>query len=99
MLAVFCARPSKLTGDTDPPIPSGIRLLHLNAALASATLHRHDDALAHLAEAREMVNSTVGAMDFLDMHFNATNWAVWRVAVGVELGEGPKVTEHARILT
>ena len=30
------------------------------------------------------------------MHFGAANWSVWRVAVGVELEEGPQVAEHAR---
>lgn len=42
-----------------------------------------------------MVSHTAGTEDFGDMHFNAANWSTWRVAVGVELGEGPKVAEHA----
>jgi len=95
MLAVSLRAAEQLSGDSDPRSRQAYGMLHLNAALASATLNRSDDALSHLAEAREMVNATAGAADFLDMHFNATNWAVWRVAVGVELGEGPRVVEHA----
>lgn len=43
-----------------------------------------------------MVRATAGAPDFADMHFGAANWGAWRVAIGVELGEGAQVTEHAR---
>lgn len=96
MLAVSRRAAAQLADETDLRGRQAYGMLHLNAALASATLGRADDARTHLDEAREMVTATAGAEDFLDMHFGATNWAVWRVAVGVELGEGPRVAEIGR---
>ncbi|WP_134045924.1 helix-turn-helix domain-containing protein [Amycolatopsis arida] len=97
MLTVSLRAADALSGQTAPEARQVYGMLHLNAALASATLGKPDDALAHLAEANEMVAATAGFDgDFVDMHFGETNWGIWRVAVGVELGEGPKLTEHAR---
>lgn len=96
MITVSIRAADQIQAETDHRARQTYGMLHLNAALASAALNCHDDALAHLAEAREMVRATDGTPDFLDMHFNATNWAVWRVAVGVEMGEGPRVEEYAR---
>jgi hypothetical protein len=70
--------------------------LHLNAALASAALRKPADAHAHLAEAREMVRATAGVPNFANLCFGPANWTTWRVSIGVELGEGPKVAEYAR---
>jgi hypothetical protein len=96
MLTVSVRAANQLQGNPDPRAQQAYGMLHLNAALASAALERTDDALAHLAEARTMVTATQGSHeDFVDMHFNVTNWTAWRVAVGVELGEGPRVTDHA----
>lgn len=96
MLTVSLRAADQLQGETDPRAQQTYGMLHLNAALASATLRRPDDAKAHLAEAREMVTATEGEPTFADMHFSRENWTVWRVAVGVELGEGPAVAELAR---
>src|SRR5215207_4969869 len=96
MLDVSRRAATQLADETDVRARQVYGMLHLNAALAAATLDRPDEARAHLEEAREMVAATAGVEDFLDMHFGATNWTVWRVAVGVELGEGPRVAEFGR---
>jgi len=95
MLAVSLRAADKLQAETAPQARQTYGMLHLNAALASATLGRPSDAHAHLTEAHEMVKVTEGTLDFADMHFTAANWAAWRVAIGVELGEGPAVVEYA----
>lgn len=95
MLTVSLRAVNDLQGNPDPRAQQTAGMLHLFAALASAALKRGDDALAHLTEARGLAAATQGNReDFVDMHFNLTNWTVWRVSVGVELGEGPAVAEH-----
>lgn len=97
MLAVSLRAAEQLQAETGPGARQAYGMLHLNAALATAALRRPDDARAHLAEAADTLTATEGAsLDFADMHFNRANWTTWRVAVGVELGEGPGVAEHAR---
>ncbi|MBV9163816.1 MAG: hypothetical protein JO281_20205 [Pseudonocardiales bacterium] len=46
-----------------------------------------DDARAHLAEA-ERIAARIGECNGMRMHFGPTNIALWRLAVGIELGEG-----------
>jgi transcriptional regulator with XRE-family HTH domain len=98
MLAVSIRAADKLQGNADQRAVAASGMLHLNAAFASAAMRCPDDARAHLAEAHEMVRVVEGTSNFADMHFNAANWTVWRVAIGVELGEGPKVAEYVRDL-
>lgn len=95
MLTVSRRAAEALDGDPDPRSRQVVGMLHLNAALASASVGRADDARTHLGEARDLVEATNGH-DFADMHFGLPNWSVWRVAVGVELGEGPAVAEVAQ---
>lgn len=96
MLTVSTRAIEQLEGHSDARALQASGMNHLNAALACAALERSDDALAHLSEARDLVSATETVRDdFVDMHFNVTNWGVWRVAIGVELGEGPRVAEHA----
>lgn len=98
MLTVSLRAAEQLQGSADQRARQVRGMLHLNAALASATKRRPDDARAHLAEAHEMVQATEGAPDFANFYFGAPNWTVWRVSVGVDLGEGPKVAEFGRDL-
>jgi len=53
--------------------------------------------MTHLNEAAEAANrldTEVGT--FVWMWFGRTNVGIWRVGVGLELGDGPKVAEIAR---
>jgi transcriptional regulator with XRE-family HTH domain len=95
MLAVSLNAAEALSGNPDPRARHTVGMLHLNAALAAASLRKTEDARSHLSEARELVRATEGTPDFADMHFNLSNWTAWRVAVGVEMGEGPRVAELA----
>lgn len=93
MHAVSLKAVERLQADADPRVRQICGMLHLNAAMASAVTRRSDDAIAHLDEAQEMVKATAGAPNFAGLCFGAPNWTVWRISVGVELGEGPKVAE------
>ncbi len=48
----------------------------------------------HLAEA-EGIAARIGECNGLQMHFGPTNIAVWRLGVGIELGEGGRAYELA----
>ena len=98
MLTVSLRAADKLQSSNDHRARHVYGMLHLNAAMASAATRRSDDARAHLAEAYEMVKATEGTPDFANMYFGDPNWKVWRVSVGVELGEGPKVAELGKDL-
>jgi hypothetical protein len=69
-------------------------LLHLEQAQRAARDQQGDDAHAHLAEAEEIA-ARIGERNGMGMHFGPTNCAVWRLAVGVELGEGGRAYELA----
>jgi transcriptional regulator with XRE-family HTH domain len=84
----------------DPAARPEVRgMANLTAALAAATQNRGDVAQTHLQEAAavaEMIEADVSpwagnAM----MQFGRTNVGIWRVAIGVELGQGAKVEEIA----
>ena len=96
MLAVSTRAADGLQGETDPRCRQVYGMLHLNAALASAILGNGGDAYAHVDEARDTLRATIGKPAFGDLHFTTANWTAWRVAVGLELGEGPAVVEHAK---
>jgi transcriptional regulator with XRE-family HTH domain len=69
-------------------------MLHLTAALVSASSHRPDDAAAHLDEARTTARHT-GEGSAFGLHFGPTNVALWRMAIAVEQHEGGRVEEIA----
>lgn len=95
MLRLSLQAADDIDGDPDPRAGQAYGMLHLNAAWASATLGRADDAREHMEEAQRVIgHADTEHLDFLDMHFGVSNWGVWRVAVGVELGEGPAVAAY-----
>lgn len=71
---------------------------HLTAALAAAargdtsTAHTHLDEAARMAELLDLDNSSWGDGT---MNFGRANVGIWRVAIGVEAGDGAKVAEDA----
>lgn len=71
--------------------------LQLNASLASAAAGNAQQARDHLAEAAELANRLPEQRDnFGYLYFGPEHVGVWRVSLGTELGEGPKVAEYAR---
>ncbi|MGH3821742.1 MAG: helix-turn-helix domain-containing protein [Pseudonocardiaceae bacterium] len=66
-------------------------LLHLMGAHFAA--RNRDTATDHLDEAARVAMLT-GECNGLWQHFGPTNIAVWRVAIGAELGQGPAVAER-----
>jgi transcriptional regulator with XRE-family HTH domain len=67
--------------------------LHLSAAQCAARDKQNDDAHAHLDEATAIAER-IGERNGLRMHFGPTNVAVWRLGIGVELGEGGRAYEE-----
>ncbi|MGH3694862.1 MAG: hypothetical protein ACRDRX_12900, partial [Pseudonocardiaceae bacterium] len=67
--------------------------LHLSAAQCAARDKRYDDARGHLDEATAIA-ARIGEHNGLRMHFGPTNVAVWRLGIGVELGEGGRAYEE-----
>ncbi len=63
-------------------------MLHLTAALASATLTKPDTADDHLSEAAAIADRT-GECDseLLRTGFGPTNVGIWRIAIAMELGD------------
>jgi len=81
----------------DPEVVQAYGMLHLSAAMAAAAQTDRDTATTHLNEAAKVANRLdpeVGT--FAWTWFGRTNVGIWRVAVGLELGDGPKVAEIAR---
>jgi transcriptional regulator with XRE-family HTH domain len=81
----------------DPAARPEVRgMANLTAALASAAQSQGEVAEAHLAEAgglAELIEADVSPWGH--MQFGRTNVGIWRVAIGVELGNGAKVAEIA----
>jgi tetratricopeptide (TPR) repeat protein len=72
-------------------------MANLTAALASAARGDRDTAETHLAEAAslaELIDADVSPWGN-GVWFGRTNVGVWRVSIGVELGEGARVAEVA----
>jgi hypothetical protein len=88
----------ELTPSLDhPEVIQVYGMLHLSAALAAATQADRDTATTHLAEATEVagqLDTEVGT--FARAWFGPANVGIWRVTIGLELGDGPKVAEQAR---
>jgi hypothetical protein len=72
-------------------------MLHLNAALAAAAQSDPDATHQHLAEAATLADRLPPQREnFGYLYFGPDNVGIWRVSLGTELGEGPKVAERAR---
>ncbi|GDY29853.1 helix-turn-helix domain-containing protein [Gandjariella thermophila] len=72
-------------------------MANLTAALASAAQGKADVAETHLSEAAaiaELIEPDVSPWGHVQ--FGRTNVGIWRVAIGVELGQGAKVAEVAQ---
>jgi transcriptional regulator with XRE-family HTH domain len=69
-------------------------MMHLAAAQCAARGKQHDDVHSHLAEAGEIA-ARIGERNGMRMHFGPTNIVLWRLAVGIELGEGGRAYEEA----
>ncbi|MCA1655831.1 MAG: helix-turn-helix domain-containing protein [Pseudonocardiaceae bacterium] len=73
-------------------------MANLTAALAAAAQGHADVAETHLAEAAdvaELIESETSPWPSGVMQFGRTNVGIFRVAIGVELGHGPRVSEYA----
>lgn len=83
-----------------PAGPSELQVagaLQLNASLASAAAGNAQLARDHLAEAADLANHLPERSDnFGYLYIGPEHVGVWRVSLGTELGEGPKVAEYAR---
>ncbi|MGH3905791.1 MAG: helix-turn-helix domain-containing protein, partial [Pseudonocardiaceae bacterium] len=73
------------SGPTLPGEMAGLMLL--TRAQTAAREQRGDDAHAHLAEAADLAGR-LGEGNGMRQHFGPTNVAIWRLGIGVELGEG-----------
>jgi transcriptional regulator with XRE-family HTH domain len=74
-------------------------MANLTAGLAAAAQGQADVAETHLAEAAaiaDLVEPDVSPWPSGIMQFGRTNVGIFRVAVGVEMGAGPQVTEFAQ---
>jgi hypothetical protein len=72
--------------------------LHLNAALVCAAQGQSDRARDHLAEAVDLAGRLPAQREnFGYLHFGPEQVGVWRVSLGIELGEGAKVAEYVRV--
>lgn len=73
-------------------------MANLTAALAAAAQGQGDIAATHLAEAAaiaELIEPDVSPWPAGIMQFGRTNAGIFRVSIGVELGEGARVAEVA----
>jgi transcriptional regulator with XRE-family HTH domain len=69
--------------------------LHLRQALFTARAGRADDADAHIAEARIIVQSGVPVAPYFDIRANAANVDIHSVAVPVEMSDGTTAVARA----
>ncbi len=69
-------------------------MLHLHAALTAASLHRADDAAAHLRGAEALARQAQG--DPWRMEFSRANVGTWAVGVALENGEPEQAPALAR---
>jgi transcriptional regulator with XRE-family HTH domain len=82
--------------DASDVMPHMRGMANLTAALASASLGRSIDAATHLDEADAIAHRIdTDDQPWRLTDFGRTNVAIWRVAIGVELGEGARVAEVA----
>jgi transcriptional regulator with XRE-family HTH domain len=86
--------PSARLRDEDTLPAEMLGFLYLVSAQRAARDKQNDDAHAHLAEA-EGIAVRIGECNGMRMHFGPTNVAVWRLGIGIELGEGGRAYELA----
>lgn len=71
-------------------------MAHLTAAMAAAAQGQGDTARTHLAEAADLAELLdADTSPWMQTNFGRTNVGIFRVSIGVELGEGAKVGEIA----
>lgn len=78
--------------------PEGLAVvaqLHLRQAVFAARAGRADDADAHIAESREIVNRGVPTAPYFDVRANRSNVDIHSVAVPVELVDGTTAVARA----
>ncbi|MGH3912803.1 MAG: helix-turn-helix domain-containing protein [Pseudonocardiaceae bacterium] len=78
----------------DTGVAEMLGINHLYAAKLTARTGRADIAHDHLGEARVLAERT-GECNTAMQHFGPTNVELWTLAVGVNLGEGPRAYERA----
>jgi transcriptional regulator with XRE-family HTH domain len=71
-----------------------LAMLNLHAALTAASLHREDDAQAHLTQAGELTRRVQG--DPWWMEATEANCRLWAVGVALENGDAGRAPELAR---
>lgn len=71
-----------------------VGMVHLGSALLGARIGDRDAVETHLAEAEALAART-GERNSQLQHFGPVNVALWRVALTVELGDGPQAAEAA----
>jgi len=69
-------------------------MVHLGSALLGARAADRDAAAGHLSEAAALATRT-GERNTQLQHFGPVNVALWKVALAVELGEGPEAADAA----
>jgi transcriptional regulator with XRE-family HTH domain len=71
-------------------------MAHLTAALSSAARGLADDARDHLAEAAALAEQIeADVTPWMHTQFGRTNVGIWRVSIGLELGDGAKAAAAA----
>lgn len=78
----------------DTSAAEGVGLLHLAAAMNAARAGYVDRAHNHLAAAEEL-GARTGERNALGQHFGPANLGVWRISIGVELGDGAAAYDRA----
>lgn len=66
---------------------------HLQLARAAARENKVDESRSHLDEAHRLA-TRVGERNGMRQHFGPTNVAAWRLATGIELGEGGRAYDE-----
>ncbi|PKW18206.1 helix-turn-helix domain-containing protein [Saccharopolyspora spinosa] len=80
-----------------PELRQAVGQLHLNAALAYASMGQESDAWTHYREAEELAErqrEDVGQFGY--MWFGRANVRIWQVALATEFGYGGRVVEMAK---
>jgi transcriptional regulator with XRE-family HTH domain len=70
-----------------------VGMVHLGTALLGARCGDRDMAMTHLTEAASLAERT-GERNTQLQHFGPINVALWRVALAVDLGDGPATAEQ-----
>jgi transcriptional regulator with XRE-family HTH domain len=74
----------------DAEVAQEYGMLHLSASLAAAAQGDGDTCRTHLAEAQAVAERQDEEVGTFGRHwFGRTNVGIWRIALGIELGEGP----------